>query len=58
MSYILYGIDFTMGPKGNYIELFAGEVSDAMYDLWQEIDQKQHQIDKSEAQQKDSLQKL
>ena len=51
-------IDFTMGPKGNYIELFAGEVSDAMYDLWQEIDQKQHQIDKSEAQQKDSLQKL
>ena len=47
-----------MGPKGNYIELFAAEVSDAMYDLWQEIDQKQHQIDKSEAQQKDSLQKL
>jgi len=45
----------TLGPRGNYIEIFAPEVADAKTDLWLKLNEKQHQIDKSKAQQKESL---
>ena len=52
------GENFMKVPRGNYIEIFAGEVVDAQTNLWYKLDEKKHQIEKSKAQQKESLKKF